>query len=156
MWNKLEDIVSSSFTILLKLVGFQYPLRTVLGLCLGGFIRGLLEIASSVFSETGIPSPEDMGDYWFFATGLVLIYSPLILEYMRPGRQEVFNESIERAFAVLRRTFKEGKISPAKRREFFLILAQATVERFNIDPDLEQKIKERNKQLEQLEQVDKP
>ncbi|MEL6776501.1 MAG: hypothetical protein AAFO06_04530 [Cyanobacteria bacterium J06597_16] len=146
-YSSLEDIFTGTFSTVLKVMGFQYPLRTGLGVCLGIVIEFGVDLAVALTPSDSNITLDNINPIGFCALGLVIIYSPLVFEYIKPGRQEVFGESEEKMFALLARAFKDAKMDPMMRLKYYVMFIEKALDRYNLEPGLEKEMKKVQQQI---------
>ena len=146
IWSKIENGISSGFSIAFRFLGSQAPLRTSLGVCIGLFLRGIFDIIEiAILSGNEAPdnvSFDGIGSYFFFATGILIMYLPVLVEYINPRREEIFDENLDKVFAALRKILKDGKIDPISRRRLYEQIAQAVIDRLKLKDDFEKEIQQ--------------
>lgn len=140
IWTKIENGVSSGFSLAFRFLGSRNPLRTSLGVCIGLFLRGIFDIVNIVFQPDS--KINGVGSYFFFATGILIMYFPVLLEYINPKREEIFDENLDKVFAALRKILKDGNIDPVSRRKLYEQIAQAVIDRLKLTDEFEKEMQE--------------
>ena len=81
---------------------------------------------------------------WFIAVGLLILYFPVLAKYINPKREEILDENLDKVFAALRKTFKDGNIDPITQRRFYIQIAQSVVDKLNLKPEIQEEIRKKN------------
>lgn len=146
IWSKIESGISNGFSLAFRFMGSRNPLRTSLGICIGLFLRGIFDIIE-IFMQSGNDSPESVsldgvGSYFFFAIGILIMYFPVIIEYINPKREEIFDENLDKVFAALRKILKDGNIDPVTRRRLYEQIAQSVINKLKLEDKFEKEIQQ--------------
>lgn len=148
-WSRLENAITGTFSIAFRFLGYQNPLRTSLGLCLGLCMRLSVDILFISLESSGnnidTSKFERVGIAGFLAMGVLIMYLPVIIRFMDPARDEVLDENLDKVFAALRKTFRDGNIDPLTQRRFYIQIAQAVVDKIKLKPEIEEEIEKLNK-----------
>lgn len=146
IWSKIENGISSGFSLAFRFLGSRNPLRTSLGVCIGLFLRGIFDIIEIVM-QSGRESSESVsldgiGSYFFFAVGILIMYFPVLIEYINPKREEIFDENLDKVFAALRKILKDGNIDLISRRKLYEQIAQAVIDKLKLTDEFKKEIKQ--------------
>ncbi|MEM9945831.1 MAG: hypothetical protein AAF810_07180 [Cyanobacteria bacterium P01_D01_bin.36] len=146
VWEKIENAISGGFGIAFRFLGSQSPMRTSLGVFLGIALFGSIEVGM-IIAEAFNPdiNPEAFAEVswaWFVAIGILILYFPVLIKYINPMREEILDENLDKVFAALRKTFRDGNIDPITQRKFYIQIAQAVVDKVNLKPEIQEEIRQ--------------
>ena len=140
--SKIEDTLSGGLSVALKFLGTEQPMRTSLGLFLGIVLNGFFRFFEDLLQLSVSVSFDSANHIFFLAVGVLIMYSSVVLDYINPKREEVFDENLDKVFAALRKILRDGKIDPIARRRLYEQIAQAVIDRLNLKDELKKEIQE--------------
>lgn len=146
--EKIENAISGGVGVAFRFLGSQSPLRTSIGVCLGVVLMGLFDILIVILS-TFSPSVSllallEIDSIWFIALGILILYFPVLVKYVNPKREEILDENLDKVFAALRKTFRDGNVDPITQRRFYIQIAQSVVDKLNLKPEIQEEIRLEN------------
>lgn len=121
--------ITDAFMTASQLLGTKQPQRVGLGFALGLVIDALLKVLSN---STNLDFSY-LNAYHSLATGILIVYTPLLIIYVFPTRRELYDERLDKIFAALRATFNDGDIDPVLRRQFYLKMANKIIDTLELD-----------------------
>lgn len=147
--EKIENAISGGAATAFRFLGSQSPTRTAIGICLGVFYGGLYDIIKAILLNTYSSNADSLASLeisttWFIALGILTIYFPVLIKYVSPNREEILDENLDKVFAALRKTFRDGNIDPIVQRRYYIQIAQSVVDRMNLKSEIQEEIRLQN------------
>lgn len=141
----IDTALSGGVSIILKLLGFQYPTRMASVFCAGCVLEGLAE-------AFGIAAGTELGYFFFFSLSYLLFFYPMWTRHLIKGKDAPLDETLEKVYASLDKTLRDGKIPPAERKIFYVQIAKHIVQQLNISTELREEMRRELQLAEQLSQ----